>query len=733
MTYTPGSLGHRAADFVNSTDRHIFLTGKAGTGKTTFLKYIVENTHKKCVVAAPTGIAAINAGGVTLHSLLQLPFGTFLPERVPPTDVNGQITTLFNLFSKLRFNAAKREMIQAMELLIIDEVSMLRADLLDCIDHMLRFLRKKKHLPFGGVQILFIGDLWQLPPVVKDAEWDLLSPYYESSYFFEAQALKSEPLIHIELDKVYRQTDEQFIGILNRFRENKQTENDVNFLNGYYQSDADRMVQKGYILLTTHNKKAHTLNQKQLEELPGDFEHFEAQLQGDFNENQYPTSPSLSLKIGAQVMFIKNDPGGEGRFYNGKLGSVSSLKPNEIIVQFEDGEEVEVPYYKWENKRYTLNKTTQEIEEKILGSFEQYPLKLAWAVTVHKSQGLTFEKAILDLSASFTHGQVYVALSRLTSLKGLILSTKLPNEGFEASASMKAFAMTKAKPEELEHKLKEDRKGFLHKTCLNAFDWKLMIKTFEVHLRGFDKQENRSLKQQYAKDTIQLFEQVKDLNEIAEKFTYQLEAIFQQQNDYLSTLNERLIKADTFFSPKLEACVKPIKERINKTSGQTGLKNYHTELKELEELVFDKLMTIQRLSALVNALYEGKELTRENVRPTTSFIQERKASSKKGKKSKTPTSEISYKLFQAGKSIEEIAEERGFVPTTIEGHLCQYVALGEIEASALMDAIKLENILQLITSETQPLGEIKAKLGDEYSFGEIKIAQAHLQRMKGKN
>lgn len=730
MRYTPGSLGQRAADFVNSTDRHIFLTGKAGTGKTTFLKYIVEHTHKKCVVAAPTGIAAINAGGVTLHSLLQLPFGTFLPERVPPADVNSQVTTLFNLFSRLRFNATKRAMIQAMELLIIDEVSMLRADLLDCIDHMLRYLRKRKHLPFGGVQILFIGDLWQLPPVVKESEWELLSSYYESSYFFEALALKSEPLIHIELDKIYRQSDEQFIGMLNRFRENKQTEEDVNYLNGYYRPDAEQMVQKGYILLTTHNRKANALNQKQLDDLSGKSVHFEAQITGDFNENQYPTSPTLSLKKGAQVMFIKNDPSGEKRFYNGRIGSVSQLESDKIIVQFEDGEEVDVSHYKWENKRYTLNKTTQEIEEKILGSFEQYPLKLAWAVTVHKSQGLTFEKAILDLSASFTHGQVYVALSRLTALDGLILSTKLPNEGFEASPSMKAFALTKSQPAELEHKLVADRKAYLQKTCLDVFEWKSFSKFFEVHVKGFDKQENRSLKQQYAKDAADMFHEVQNLSEIAEKFRLQLKGIFQQNEKYLDTLNERVSKAETFFGDKLKVWLNDLRVRERATTGKKGLKNYHTELKELEELTYQKLANLQKVSALVKALAEGKELTRKNVHHDPQLVQKKKEDLKKSKSSKTPTAEISYKLFKQGKNIEEIAEERGFVPSTIEGHLCQYVKLGELEASEIMDEKKLQNILQLIEPEPQPLNDIKSKLGDEYSYGEIRIALAHFLKSK---
>ncbi|MEQ8879532.1 MAG: AAA family ATPase, partial [Cyclobacteriaceae bacterium] len=315
-------LAQLAVKYVNTTGRHIFLTGKAGTGKTTFLKYITEHTFKKAVVAAPTGVAAINAGGVTLHSLFQLPFGTFIPENIRLEEVSSPITTPGTLLKDRKFSASKRQLIQELELLIIDEVSMLRADLLDCIDHTLKLLRRNRLESFGGVQVLFIGDLLQLPPVIKDYEKSLLSPYYDNAYFFQAQALKEVPPIRVELQKIYRQTDQQFIDLLNRLRNNQQTTDDIQLLNGHYRKDHESIAE-GYIHLTTHNHKADRINQRRLDQLEGKLITFSAYIEGEFPENMYPVEYDLKLKEGAQVMFIKNDPSGQGRFYNGKIGKVS--------------------------------------------------------------------------------------------------------------------------------------------------------------------------------------------------------------------------------------------------------------------------------------------------------------------------------------------------------------------------------------------------------------------------
>ena len=349
-----------AAEYINTTNRHIFLTGKAGTGKTTFLRYIVKHTFKNTLVAAPTGIAAINAGGVTLHSLLQLPFGAFIPENISFSEgLQFRLNTPQSLGRHHQIRGEKIRLLQEMELLIIDEVSMLRADLLDCIDFRLRSVRRRKE-PFGGVQLLFIGDLMQLPPVVKDHEWRYLQKYYASPFFFAAQALKHFPPLTVELQKIYRQSDQDFIDLLNRLRNNQQRPEDLHFLNQSYREDADL---KGYIHLTTHNRKADRINQSKLESLDGKVHVFETEIKDDFPEHLYPLPKELQLKKGAQVMFIKNDPSGEGRYFNGKIGEVSKMGEEEICVRFEDGKEVYVDPYLWENVRFILDPDTNQVEE----------------------------------------------------------------------------------------------------------------------------------------------------------------------------------------------------------------------------------------------------------------------------------------------------------------------------------------------------------------------------------
>lgn len=725
MTDKLNDIARVAADYVNSTDRHIFLTGKAGTGKTTFLKYIVQHTHKKTIVAAPTGIAAINAEGVTLHSLLQLPFGAFLPERIVPPDVNVQVTTLYNLFSNLRFNSSKRQLIREMELLIIDEVSMLRADLLDCIDHMLRYLRKQKNAPFGGAQILFIGDLLQLPPVVRDDEWNLLKTHYRSSYFFEAKALASQPLVHLELEKIYRQSDNQFISLLNRFRENKQNRDDIEFLNQYYRPNIDQEAQDGYIHLTTHNRKADSINQERLAALDSPTHTFKAEITGDFPENAYPLSEQLVLKEGAQVMFIKNDPSGQGEFFNGKIGHVSKLTDGTISVQFEDGKEVAVPYYTWENKRYSLNKDTNEIDEKLLGSFTHYPIKLAWAVTVHKSQGLTFEKAILDLSGAFTQGQVYVALSRLTSLDGLVLSSKISTEGFDIASSMKAFNEAKPSLEELSDRLANDRKDYLYELIRRHFDFGQLALSLKTHISGFDKQENRSIKQQFLSWTQELSEPIIAMEKVGRGFQSQAYKIIYEEQD-LHKLAERVDKACDYFKPLLQTAHESISHHDKNLKDKTRLKSYRKELKELKELLFAQQMALLRSRLLIHMLAEGKTPTKQDVQD---LLKETIIPKTPKLKDKTPTREISFGLFKEGKSIAEIADERSLAYTTIEGHLCLYVETGEIKATELMDEQKLNNILSLITPETGSLTEIKSQLGDDYTYGEVKIAMGEWKRL----
>ena len=400
-----------AWDFVSNTGTSIFLTGKAGTGKTTFLKALREKTPKRMVVVAPTGVAAINAGGVTIHSFFQLPLSPYVPEATYQ--------------SKFDFSKEKRSIIQTLDLLVIDEISMVRSDLLDAIDNVLRRYRNHRK-PFGGVQLLMIGDLQQLAPVVTEQDAQLISKYYDTPFFFGSRALQQTPYVTIELKQVYRQSDEQFLHLLNSIREGRASKEIFEKLNQRYQPDFRPKEEEGYIRLTTHNNMAQQYNEQQLERLSTPAHTFQAKIEGTFPEYAYPTDTELMLKEGAQVMFVKNDPTPAHAFFNGKIGHVTKITSKGITVRCPDDDfDIEVEPMEWENAKYVLNEKTKEIETEIQGTFSQYPLRLAWAITIHKSQGLTFERAIIDASLSFASGQVYVALSRCKSLEGLILASKL--------------------------------------------------------------------------------------------------------------------------------------------------------------------------------------------------------------------------------------------------------------------------------------------------------------------
>ena len=399
--------------FVTETSENIFLTGKAGTGKTTFLKYLKENATKNIVVAAPTGVAAINAGGVTLHSLFQLPFHPFLPTRNHKEE----------LLSKIRYNKQRQQLLRKMELLVIDEISMVRCDVMDAIDTILKSIRRNYDTPFGGVQLLCIGDLHQLPPVAQNHEWSILQEYYSSPFFFDSMAIKEQMPLLIELNKIYRQKEDSFVRLLNKVRNNQMDADDFEDLHMQYDPLFSPMPGEKYITLTSHNKQAAEINQRKIENLFTNPFTFKAEIEEDFPEHIFPAEAELILKEGAQVMFLKNDVIAK-RYFNGKIGVIKLLEKNKIIVDC-DGVDIEVAKETWENTRYTLNRSDGKLEQETMGTFTQYPLRLAWAITIHKSQGLTFEKVMIDAGSSFSSGQVYVALSRCTSLEGIVLLSKL--------------------------------------------------------------------------------------------------------------------------------------------------------------------------------------------------------------------------------------------------------------------------------------------------------------------
>ena len=458
-----------ASDFVKHTDRLVYLTGKAGTGKTTFLKYLRETTTKNTVILAPTGVAAINAGGQTIHSFFQLPFGPFVlnDKRLRTSKDLGDLddTTIYSTF---RYREDKRIILEQLELLIIDEISMVRCDTLDVIDRVLRVFRKKPHLPFGGVQVILIGDTFQLPPIADFEQWEILKEYYQSPFFFSSKVVIDNKPIYIELKKIYRQKEQEFIDLLNKIRVNQISDLELNNLNKKYNPTFSSNGLNNHIILSTTNAQVNQTNATKLDELTTELKIFEGEITGIFPKDSrgnyvLPTEQNLHLKVGAQVMILKNDAGEFKRYFNGKIGKVASLDDNRIIIEFSDQSKVQIEKASWNNIQYTWNTEKRKIEEKVVGTFTQYPLRLAWAITVHKSQGLTFERVFADLGSAFEDGQVYVALSRCTSFSGLVLKTQIPRTKIRTNQKVIEFAKTETPNTLIVQELNSGKADFYYK------------------------------------------------------------------------------------------------------------------------------------------------------------------------------------------------------------------------------------------------------------------------------
>ena len=525
-----------AFDFVQFTNRNIFLTGKAGTGKTTFLHNLKNTLFKRMIVVAPTGVAAINAGGVTIHSFFQMPFGPILPGRLESSE---------NKFVQ-KFNKKKINIIRSLDLLVIDEISMVRADLLDGIDTVLRRY-KNKTLPFGGVQLLMIGDLQQLAPVVKDNEWSMLRNYYETVFFFSSAAFKQSNAISIELKHIYRQQDNSFIKILNEIRNDKLSAESIKTLNERYQPGFSPENDEGYITLTTHNANANRINEEQLKKVKAKTFTFEAEINGQFPEYSFPVNQFLELKVGAQVMFVKNDSSPEKRYYNGKIGIITDIDNDLIYVKSKDEEfSIEVGQEMWENVKYTINDKSKEIEEDVAGSFVQYPLRLAWAITIHKSQGLTFEKAVIDAKAAFAHGQTYVALSRCKTLEGLILSSKISEEGIICDQTVNKFNQGVEENQPDDKALHDSRKSYQLALLNELFSFRQIQYQIEKckkiaieNATVLDGNLSEKLNELIVNGTMPLVK-------VADNFSIQLKQLARQENAE-KQLQERISKAANYF------------------------------------------------------------------------------------------------------------------------------------------------------------------------------------------
>ena len=800
-----------AYDFVQFTGMNIFLTGKAGTGKTTFLHNLKNVSHKRLVVVAPTGVAAINAAGVTIHSFFQLPFGPQIPG-----------AESVSMESKIRrFNKEKINIIRSMDLLVIDEISMVRADLLDGIDGTLRRFRNR-NLPFGGVQLLMIGDLQQLAPVVKDDEWDLLRTYYDTAFFFSSKALQKTQFVSIELLHVYRQSDERFINLLNKVRDNKIDSSVIEALNARYDPEFNS-DEAGYIILTTHNAKAKHINDSRLDSINQKAHNFRATITGLFPEYNYPTDFDLVLKIGAQVMFVKNDPNPEKQYYNGKIGTIKNITKKVITVECKgDDEAIEVGEVFWEKMKYSLDDESKEIKETIEGTFVQLPLKLAWAITIHKSQGLTFENAVIDAQAAFAHGQVYVALSRCKTLEGLVLSSPILQHSVKHNNTIAGFTKEIEANQPDENALETSKKLFQQQLLIDLFDFTTIKNHVLYAIKLF--QDNYTSLQN---NPVDLFTDMSnklasEVISVSGSFVKQLQSLISENYDVHNNerLQDRVKKASEYFSEKisellesviystdietdnkvvkksikgvidniqqeflfktksLKACTsgflvdnylkaralasieEPKKNPKKKISESIDTGKNHQELYRIlkawrdakaDELNWQvyRVITLRTMNEICDKLPSSPEALKQikgmgkvkmqvfsdelldiindyrgEYKVTSTFEAE---SSPPPKSPKIDTKKISFDLWKSGKSVEEIANERGFIISTIEGHLAHYVGLGELPIEELVNASKVNLIIDYqLKNNSNSLKEIKEGLKNKVSYSELRFVKEHL-------
>ncbi len=723
----------RAVSIVNHTDRHLFLTGKAGTGKTTFLKYIREHTFKKLVVVAPTGVAAINAGGMTIHSFFQLPFGTFIANKNEGwNQIDSRVYNTNQLLGQSRIRRKKRNLIRELDLLIIDEISMVRADLLDAVDLLLRHIRRRHHEPFGGIQMVYIGDLFQLPPVVKKHDWQLMQPFYEGPFFFNSRAVKEVPPIYLELKKIYRQDDPAFISLLNNIRNNSCSRPELELLDRYYQPDFIPKKEEGFITLTSHNYLADQINRRELDKLSGRLYKQEAELEGDFPESAYPVDKILELKNGAQIMFIKNDKGEDRRYYNGKTGTIQRIEGKKIYIKFPDEPELlELEKETWRNIRYQYDEEKDNIKEKEIGSFRQYPIRLAWAVTIHKSQGLTFKKAIIDAGRAFAAGQVYVALSRLTSIEGLVLRSQITPASIRTNELVLQFANNELPEEELDKTLEEAQRRFLKQSVLTAFHWDKLLNRLAQYQEasGNTPAQSRLIETGWINELkVHLLEEQK----VGLKFVPVLEKLLQRKTSY-PRLHQRTKAAVEWFTKDLdEKIVREVDKHIQELRIKKRTKKKVRLLQNLLQGFNEKKLQLDQAQIITEGLLQEKE-SHILINAATERYRSRKEATRSGpdqsvKPQKGSSAKHSLSLFREKKTTEEIARLRELKENTIINHLITFIPTGEITIHELFAPEKVAALSSLIKENPEATSsEIREKSGNGFSYPEIKAVQLYLK------
>ena len=712
-----------AWQFVKNTGTSIFLTGKAGTGKTTFLRALKDKLPKRMVVVAPTGIAAINANGVTIHSFFQLPFAPYVPN------------STFKTEGIFRVSKEKQRMLRTLDLLVIDEISMVRADLLDSVDMVLRRYRDRSK-PFGGVQLLLIGDLQQLPPVVRDEEWTLLGKYYDSPYFFSSLALKQTGYITIELKHVYRQNDLEFLSLLNKIRDNKADQDTFNRLNNRYIPNFVPPSDTDYIRLVTHNYQAQSINEGKLAELPGVSRQYKASITGEFPEQSYPTEFVLELKENAQVMFVKNDSTGKGRYYNGMLGKVVSTTPRGVTVKGnETGELIDLLPEEWTNAKYVLNKDTHEIEEEVEGTFKQFPLRLAWAVTIHKSQGLTFEHAIIDAQHSFAHGQTYVALSRCKTLEGLVLSSPLSTNAVICDEKVHQFNMDASAHLPNSEMLSQMQRAYELNLIDELFDFRPIGIAFERITRFIDEHFARRyprLLQEYRQARPILDEIVA----VAAKFRLQYTQMLatQQGQELGNEVIQRIRSGAEYFHKRLSLLV----EMHRKNKIDTDNKTLKKTLKERDSDVHEALdfkWNLLKYESREDVSFGIGDYLSAKAKLLLGMMDTDKPNTKKAKevKPKVDTKLATFNLYRLGMSIDDIAKRRELTKSTICTHLAHYVGEGAIAISEFVDDKKRQEITRFLMKhpeERKTASDIKAELSPNISYEDIRFVMAEYYRNK---